>query len=54
MLNEIALSAEEARLSSVEKAYEKASALERAIAWYPGFLDRLSAQLPELQHESAF
>jgi len=54
MLNEIALSADEARLSSVEKAYEKANMLVKAIAWYPGFLNRLSAQLPELQHESAF
>lgn len=54
MLNEIALSADKARLSSIEKAYENANMLVRAIAWYPDFLNRLSVQLPELQHESAF
>lgn len=54
MLNEIALSAEEARLSSVDKDYEKGSLLVRVIAWCPGFLRRLSAQLPELRHENAF
>jgi hypothetical protein len=54
MLNEIALSSEEARLSMIDKCRMNTTAFKTALMWYPKFLVKLEGRLPELQHESSF